>query len=160
MIRIAIALVALVLLLPAPAEARECARWGICYIEKTWPEYSYRKKCCLRWTDDYGPRVYGYARRDYDDGGHCRDVRRAVGDQHLTVEGAKKAANDSWAATVRFHIGEKHMDLNNARHIAYTCSRSSIKEGGVTTLGQTLTICEIEAKPCAPRREKEDRDDR
>jgi hypothetical protein len=29
-------------------------------------------------------------------------MRRAVGDQHLTVEGAKKAANDAWAGTVRF----------------------------------------------------------
>ena len=62
-------------------------------------------------------------------------MRRAVGDQHLTVEGAKKAANDAWAGTVRFHLGEKFMDLNNARNIVYTCSRSSIKEGGVHDAG-------------------------
>ena len=78
-----------------------------------------------------------------------------MGDQHLTVDGAKKAANDSWAGTVRFHLGEKYMDLSNARHIVYTCSRSSIKEGGVTTLGQTLTRCEIEAQPCHPQRQME-----
>jgi hypothetical protein len=87
--------------------------------------------------------------------GTCREVRRAVGDQHLTVEGAKKAANDAWAGTVRFHLGEKFMDLANARHIVYTCSRSSIKDGGVTTLGQTLTRCEIEAQPCHPPRQLE-----
>jgi hypothetical protein len=102
-------------------------------------------------------RVYSYVRREGEDegGGGCRDVRRAVGDQHLTVDGAKKAANDAWAGTVRFHLGEKFMDLSNARHITYTCSRSSIKEGGVTTLGQSLTRCEIEAQPCHPQRQIE-----
>jgi hypothetical protein len=104
-------------------------------------------------------RVYGYVRREDDDGGgFCRDIRRAVGDQHLTVEGAKKAANDAWAGTVRFHLGEKFMDLSNARHIVYTCSRSSIKEGGVTTLGQSLNRCEIEAQPCHPPKQVEAND--
>ena len=78
-----------------------------------------------------------------------------MGDQHLTVDGAKKAANDAWAGTVRFHLGEKYMDLSNARRVVYTCSRSSIKEGGVTTLGQTFTRCEIEALPCHPQRQME-----
>jgi|GEM_PF-3306728 len=105
-----------------------------------------------------GTRVYGYVRRESDEGGHCREIRRAVGDQHLTVDGAKKAANDAWAGTVRFHLGEKFMDLANAKHIVYTCSRSSIKEGGVTTLGQTLTRCEIEAQPCHPPRHLEAND--
>ena len=101
-------------------------------------------------------RVYGYVRReDEDRGGHCREIRRAVGDQHLTVDGAKKAANDAWAGTVRFHLGEKYMDLSNARQVVYTCSRSSIKEGGVTTLGQSLNRCEIEAVPCHPARQME-----
>jgi len=100
-----------------------------------------------------GARVYGYVRRDEEEG--CRDIRRVVGDQHLTVDGAKKAADDAWAGAVRFHLGEKFMDLSNARHISYTCSRSSIKEGGVTTLGQTLTRCEIEAQPCQAPREGE-----
>jgi len=104
-----------------------------------------------------GTRVYSYERRETleESGRNCRDIRRAVGDQHLTVDGAKKAANDAWAGTVRFHLGEKFMDLNNAHHIVYTCSRSSIKEGGVTTLGQSLMRCEIEATPCHPAREVE-----
>ena len=108
-------------------------------------------------THHGGTRVYSYVRRETGDegGGGCRDVRRAVGDQHLTVDGAKKAANDAWAGTVRFHLGEKFMDLSNARRIVYTCSRSSIKEGGVTTLGQSLTRCEIEAQPCHPQRQLE-----
>jgi hypothetical protein len=109
-------------------------------------------------------RVYAYERREEreerrelaeENSRACREMRRAVGDQHLTVDGAKKAANESWAGTVRFHLGEKFMDLTNARNIVYTCSRSSIKEGGVTTLGQSLTRCEIEAQPCHPPREME-----
>ena len=111
-----------------------------------------------RGTIAIATRVYSYVRREGEDeggGDGCRDIRRAVGDQHLTVDGAKKAANDAWAGTVRFHLGEKFMDLSNARHIVYTCSRSSIKEGGVTTLGQSLTRCEIEAQPCHPQRQLE-----
>ena len=54
---------------------------------------------------------------DGDDRGRqqqCREVRKAVGDQHLTVDGAKKQANEAWAAAVRFHHGEKFIDLANA----------------------------------------------
>lgn len=97
-------------------------------------------------------RVYSYSRRSDEGREVCRESQHVVGDQHLTVEGAKKAANDAWAGTVRFHYGEKFMDLQNARRVNYTCSRSSIKEGSVATLGQTLTRCEVEAIPChAPR---------
>jgi hypothetical protein len=104
---------------------------------------------------DRGARVYSYVRRA-DEAAVCSELRRVVGDQHLTIDGAKKSANDAWAGAVRFHLGEKYMDLSHAKHINYTCSRSSIKEGGVTTLGQTLTRCEIEAQPCpAPREDGE-----
>lgn len=119
----------------------------------------------------YAPRVYGYTRRDDDEDdrghrGHCpHPLLRVVGNQHLTVDGAKKAADEAWAGDVRFRHGEIYMDLNNARTVVYTCSRSSIKEGGVTTLGQTLTRCEIQATPCRAPRSKplpppEDRDER
>ncbi len=92
------------------------------------------------------------------DGQVCRDVRRAVGEQHITTEGAKKQANESWAAHVRFHHGEKFIDLANAKHAVYTCSRSSIKEAGtsVTTLGQQFNRCELEAVPCSPVRQREE----
>ena len=85
-------------------------------------------------------------------------MRKAVGDQHLTVDGAKKQANEAWAANVRFHLGEKFIDLANARHAVYTCSRSSIKEAGtaVTTLGQQFNRCELEAVPCSPARQGEE----
>jgi hypothetical protein len=122
--------------------------------------YCHRDGHCVRahriarYAPHHAARVYSYLRRAEEDN-DCREIRRVVGDQHLTVDGAKKSANDAWAGAVRFHLGEKFMDLSNARHITYTCSRSSIKEGGVTTLGQTLTRCEIEAQPCPAPRERD-----
>lgn len=141
-----------------------CARWGMCLVRRSWPEYSTREKCC-RFCRRHGAaeRVYGYERReepreytlsrDIDrlDMRGCRDMRRAVGNQHLTLDGARKAADEAWAGDVRFSLGELFMDLSNARRMSYTCSRSSIKEGGITTLGQTLTRCEVRAIPCPAR---------
>ena len=129
------------------------------YQSCDWTGYCYR---AWRWREIRVPatRVYGYARRDHDErdrGDRCKHLRRMVGQQHLTVDGAKKEASDAWAGAVRFHHGEKYIDLANARELSYTCSRSSIKEGGVTTLGQTFTRCEIEAIPCRPVREREGR---
>lgn len=134
-----------------------CNEWtGECY--RAW-RYVRVRNYAYHLPEASPTRVYGYTRRD-DDRDLCRDIRRAVGDQHLTIDGAKKAANDAWAGAVRFHLGERWMSLDNARRITYTCSRSSIKEGGtsVTTLGQQLQRCEIEAQPCAAPREREERD--
>ena len=156
---------AAVILLPAQTRSQELGHWELRPVghhHDGRPHYA-RVYCradgrCYRqrrpvFVGHNGTRVYGYERREFvDETPGCRDVRRAVGDQHLTLEGAKKAANDAWAGTVRFHLGEKFMDLANARNIVYTCSRSSIKDGGVTTLGQTLTRCEVEAQPCHPPR--------
>ena len=159
---------AAVILVPMQAQSHDFGQWElrrVGYHQDGRPHYA--RVYCRHDGQCYRPRrhaavarhatrVYSYERREAVEEGHnCRDTRRAVGDQHLTVDGAKKAANDFWAGTVRFHLGEKYMDLNNAKHIIYTCSRSSIKEGGVTTLGQSLTRCEIEAQPCHPPREQE-----
>lgn len=128
-----------------------CESDGRCYRDVTYNGYTYVKRHHRK-----GTRVYGYTRYS-NESASCRETRRVVGDQHLTVEGAKKAANDAWSGTIRFHLGEKYMDLGNARHITYTCSRSSIKEGSVATLGQTLTRCEIEAQPCAAPRASDEK---
>src|SRR5262245_42761488 len=174
--QLALFLVVAAMLLPTQARSQSGGYWDyqqIGYTRDGLPRYV---RVCCRNSDGYcfrprrhvarpyyhdATRVYSYVRRETDDEGspgYCREMRRAVGDQHLTVEGAKKAANDAWAGTVRFHLGEKFMDLANARHIIYTCSRSSIKEGGVTTLGQSLTRCEVEAQPCSAPRNAEERD--
>jgi hypothetical protein len=154
----------------AKAEDYRCS-----YVQRSYPAWDswagavvtrwrYERRCYRNHTH-YLPereptRVYGYARRDDnrdDRGGDCKPVRRIVGQQHLTLDGAKKEANDAWAGAVRFHHGEKYLDLANARRVTYTCSRSSIKEGSVTTLGQTFTRCEVEATPCHPPRDREER---
>ena len=160
-------LAVLLVLVPTAASARDCLVWGERTLRnRDWPYDTKQQTYCKHWnqtyrlpegeTYSYGPPrsidIYRSAERQ-----NCRDVRRVVGDQHLTVDGAKKAANDAWAGNVRFHLGEVWMSLENARQVVYTCSRSSIKEGGVTTLGQTLTRCEIEAVPCRAPREGEER---
>src|SRR5262245_56962405 len=139
-----------VLLAATKAHAQGCP----CGATRVWTGFDHVWRCyrCPQ-------RVYGWRSDDDEDRGRgCRDTRTAVGDQHLTPEGAKKAANDAWAAAVRFHLGEKYMSLDNARHLIYTCSRSSIKEPSVTTLGQQLTRCELRAQPCAPLPDVERRD--
>jgi len=146
----------------APTEAigqgvRQCVEFG--YRQKcsrTWPhDRCWTERYCMRhaYVDSWRSDNDDGRRRFRGDRSECRSMRKVTGDQHLTVDGAKKAANDAWSGNVRFHLGERFMDLSNAREIAYDCSRSSIKEGGVTTLGQSLTRCEVEAIPCAPVRQ-------
>lgn len=142
------------------------------YVQRSYPAYDhwtgqvvtryrYVRQCHRNHTyylpEDAPTRVYGYARRDDDR--DCKPMIRVVGQQALTVDGAKKEANEAFAAMARFHHGEKYLDLANARRLTYTCSRSSIKEAGtsVTTLGQSFTRCEIEAIPCRPPRDREER---
>lgn len=171
------------LLLPTPTQAQEdgpnwrsirqrqwvCRDWSQgCGYEWRWRRVRVYPNHVYRLPEHEGPsRVYGYERREVEvERRHCpHPMLRQVGNQHLTVDGAKKAADDAWAGDVRFRHGEVFMDLNNARDVTYTCSRSSIKEGGVTTLGQSLTRCEIRGTPCkAPRSQPlpppEDRDER
>ena len=131
---------------------RWVCEWGHCYWHR-WQERQRYRNHTYYLPERHATRVHSYVYR-HDDGENCKPLRRIVGDQHLTVEGAKKAANDAWAGAVRFHHGEKYIDLANARGVTYVCSRSSIKEGGVTTLGQTLNRCEIEAVPCRPEKDR------
>jgi hypothetical protein len=161
---------ALGLLLARQARAEE---YRCSYVQRSYPAYDhwsgqvvtrYRYvRQCVRNHTYYLPereptRVYGYTRRD-DDRGDCKPTIRVVGQQALSVDSAKKEANEAFAAMTRFHHGEKYLDLANARRVTYTCSRSSIKEAGtsVTTLGQSFTRCEIEATPCRPQRDREER---
>ena len=144
------------------------------YVRRSYPAYDHWsgtvvtrwrdvRQCVRNHTYHYPEReptrVYGYVRRDDDREDRCKAVKRVVGQQALSVDGAKKEANEAWAAAVRFHHGEKYLDLANARGVTYSCSRSSIKEAGtsVTTLGQAFTRCEVEATPCRPPRDREDR---
>lgn len=146
----------------ARAEGYRCS-----YVQRSYPAYDswtgqvvtryrYVRQCYRNHAYREPTRVYSYVRREDDREDRCKPVRRVVGQQALSVDGAKKEANEAWAASVRFHHGEKYLDLANARHVTYSCSRSSIKEAGtsVTTLGQAFTRCEIEAVPCRPPRDR------
>src|SRR4051812_45952455 len=100
-----LALLALaVLLMPTGAEAGTyCAR-SVRDCSSNWPHCVRR---CVHWAEQHRYRLpdgesYSYLPRDIElerraERRDCRDIRRTVGDQHLTLEGAKKAANDAWS---------------------------------------------------------------
>lgn len=87
---------------------------------------------------------------------HCKTPLTAVGDQALSEETARTAAEKHWMANVRWRDGEKYMDVKNARIIHMECSRSSIPPtNGI--VGQVIPNehrCEIIARPCRPGLEK------
>lgn len=90
------------------------------------------------------------------DANHCKPPLVAVGDQALSEETARTAAEKHWMANVRWRDGEKHMDIKHARIIHIECSRSSVPPtNGI--VGQVLPNehrCEIIARPCRPGLEK------
>ena len=131
----------------------DCERW---YRYKAWRERQAHLRRMARERERAPMRVYGYERRDDDEryrtGSECRDRKRVVGDQHLTVAGAQGQADKAWQQDVRFYLGERFMDVKNAEGVRYECSRSSVGE----TLGQILHRCEVSARPCrAPKIEQE-----
>lgn len=153
-------LFALTLLVPSQSEAQaaddsrwvkrvlrqECRENGTCYRR-----YVYLRRAAARERQAYygrRPEVRSYVWRADDErdreGRWCRDTKRVVGNQHLTINGAKGEAEKAWIQSIRFYYGEVFMSLENAKDIKFTCSRSSVGE----TLGQTFNRCEIEARPC------------
>lgn len=74
----------------------------------------------------------------------CQAAFRTVGDQAITIAGAKEAAEKAFSQQARFSWGERFADVTNARDTTYECVRSSI--GSVA--GQTFHRCEIRARPC------------
>ena len=139
------------LMVAVPAYAEDDGRW----IRQARRSCDFWGHCTVRYVYVRRPEVRYYApRRDDDDRGvRCRDVMRTVGNQHLSVSGAKAEADKAWIQMVRFHLGEAHMTLENARDVTYTCSRSSVGE----TLGQTFSRCEVSARPCRAQKEESER---
>jgi hypothetical protein len=140
-------LVALALIVPAvPAQSQDID-------DSFWVRKTLRKQHREQRLERqrYHARVYSYIRREEAEfsGDRCRDTRRVVGDQGLSVSAAQGQADKSWAADVRFHLGERYMDIGNAEDVTYECSRSSVGE----TLGQTFHRCQVAAKPCKSPKE-------
>ena len=74
----------------------------------------------------------------------CFRQVRTVGDQAITVEGAKTEAIKAWSQMVRHDSGERAMDFEVARDSTFACVRSSIGSVG----GAVFHRCELIARPC------------
>lgn len=87
---------------------------------------------------------------------HCKPPLKAVGDQALSEDTARTAAEKHWMASARWESGERYMDFKNAKVERIECSRSSVPPtNGI--VGQVLPNehrCEIVARPCRPGLEK------
>lgn len=136
-----------------------CTWYGIqCYRDRYYPPrrtyYAHRPREVIL----EGPKVYGYTERG-DRRAECLSMIRAVGDERQSVEKAKDAAARAWMGNVRFHWGERYIEIDNARHVRFTCSRSSVNDTVLGKLqenvGVTHTRCQIEAAPCTARAERE-----
>ena len=134
-----------------------CEWWGNCFQHYRYLAWRERQARLRHYRQPVYHREatlhYRTPERDdrRDDRNRCRDFKRTVGDQHVSVEGAKRAADKAWIQMVRFYDGEVWMTLENAKGVKYMCSRSSVGE----TLGQTFSRCEIEARPCKAEKESD-----
>jgi hypothetical protein len=81
---------------------------------------------------------------DWKPVGECRYKIRGLGTQWIGTEGALDAAKKDWMEKVRYDLGERFLDLNNARSFVSRCGRVSIGE----TMGQVMYRCEMVARPC------------
>ena len=82
----------------------------------------------------------------------CYNMTRTVGDQAVTVEGAKGEAIKAWSQMTRHDFGEKAMDFEVARDATFACVRSSIG----SLAGAVFHRCEVIARPCtAPHMQRE-----
>lgn len=87
---------------------------------------------------------------------HCKPPLTTVGDQALSEDTARTAAEKHWMANVRWRDGEKYMDFKNAKVDRVECSRSSVPvtNGVVGSVLPNEHRCEIIARPCRPGLEK------
>ncbi len=168
--RVLIAAVAM-LMAPQLAEARECARWGIQIVERSWPQYSYRQRYCVRWVREEPTRVFGYERREEADPwreqGRRRDQCRedeidVLSTEHQTEENAREAARKLWSAKTQWKIGGQWMDLDNAAAVRWRCGPSNAHDtvsgklaetvGTLTGKGGQNVRCALWARPCSTER--------
>lgn len=100
-------------------------------------------------------------------GGRTTDIRperkheclpykvRRVGTEHMIEANSRTAAENAWSEEVRYTSGERFMDVQHARDVRLTCSRSSTPEGVINRIeaavGAHKVRCEIEARPCLPQ---------
>ena len=120
----------------------------------------HRRQRYQRHYVNYGRRDWrDHERHDHNEGRYCLNLVKAIGDERQSVDKAKDAAARAWMGTVRFPNGEKWIEIDNARDVRFTCSRSSVND---TVLGKTQEAigivhsrCEIQAIPCRAPLERE-----
>lgn len=96
-----------------------------------------------------GPTVHGFVQRhEHGDGhrGRCRAEFQAVGDQALTEDGAKSAAEKAFQQEIRFAHGELWADPAHASNKVFLCVKSSVGGG-------LFNRCRMKARPCMPERQ-------
>lgn len=170
-------LTALALLLPFPAMAQYDEYWmhrafGYDPPVEARPYRGYRQDHNRPRHTRESPR-----RHWHDDNGRdklCLTMQRNVGEESPHEAEAKDTAVRAWAALVRFHYGEKYMDLNNAREVRFRCTRSSVFEvmpserderyerddernGRRDVRPIPQSRCEIEARPCRSASREDER---
>lgn len=99
-------------------------------------------------------RVHTHVLPQFDQGDHdhhrrdtrCRGDFQAAGDQALTEDGAKQAAEKSFQQEIRFAHGELWADPQHAQDKTFLCVKSSVGGG-------LFHRCRMRAKPCMPERQ-------
>lgn len=75
----------------------------------------------------------------------CRADFQAAGDQALTEQGARDAAEKAFQQEIRFAYGELWADPSHAQDKTFLCVKSSVGGG-------LFHRCRMRAKPCMPER--------
>lgn len=137
-----------------------CAGWCDPTRDECWPRNDPPKQV-RAWVKHAPARVI--VKRDVivrheklEESSHCKAPLQAVGDQALSEDTARTAAEKHWMANVRWRDGEKYMDFKNSKVIHIECSRSSVPvtNGVVGSVLPNEHRCEIVARPCRPGLEK------
>ncbi len=102
----------------------------------------HRKPAVKAWRSPPKPSVYTPG--PLNAAPQCQPAFRTVGDQAITLAGAREAAEKAFQQQARFTWGERYADVSNARDVTFECVRSSI--GSVA--GQVFLRCEMRARPC------------
>lgn len=96
------------------------------------------------------PPLHGHYDRDRDRDelrvdARCRQDFQAAGDQALTEQGARDAAEKAFQQEIRFAYGELWADPSHAQDKTFLCVKSSVGGG-------LFHRCRMRAKPCMPEK--------
>lgn len=86
-----------------------------------------------------------------DHGLICHARRRVIGEEQSSERKARKSAEDSWMASVRYDHGERYQDIRNAKDYRLNCDFSSgIRPGLFKDIlkARDFQRCVVEATPC------------